>query len=609
MSDFDNESTAAVASGPTGLERDIAELEFWDMRMQRAHKWFGLTPYPIIYRLVSDQTMVDLTAYPMMMPTDIIHWSHGKQAEAQRRNAANAHYYEAATNMNPSIVWLGVTNTMPMQINVMAHAVSGHVSLCAINFLNNADTYPETAMNRFAQYRSKVQKLIRDPRWGYEGVEYILDAAFALEHHSGWLPVIPNVPSDDELRQQLEAETDVLRQRIEVEGAVSAAEEKVLKRKLSAIEAQLSRHPIQPTDDLLGFLIDPANTPHLLPEARMLLDIVRERSRYLQPVGRTKFMHEGWSSYWEKTVLQSPHMGLPFEYAFDLAQAWSMHDSQVATRFYSDPYALGLRVWLFIDEKYGFDEGEVIIERPKAVRDEQGFWHETDEIENIPVVKRNRDKFFEIARTYEDHRFLNEFLCDELLEKINDEALNWVLRCMTRINGFLRGQGWGSNLIFDPLPETLDGLLQVIQAWMQEAEISEYYHENAGTPMFPVPSYLMQHMAQVLQIVMAYDQDKHAMRRQMILRTGAYWIPAIYAVDDGRDADGVLTLRHSYNPTYGPLKQTECRDTLKMFRRIYGRPTRLLTMELHTDSQGNPVGEPQPYEYFIEKETVKERWL
>jgi spore cortex formation protein SpoVR/YcgB (stage V sporulation) len=101
--------------------------------------------------------------------------------------------------------------------------------------------------------------------------------------------------------------------------------------------------------------------------------------------------------------------------------------------------------------------------------------------------------------------------------------------------------------------------------------------------------------AQVLQICLGYDQNKHAIRRQLVLRTGARWIPNIYVVDDGRNTDGVLTLKHEFDPTYGPLKPSECRDTLKYFRRLYGRPVRLLTQEVREDRQGNPIGGPVPY--------------
>jgi len=48
---------------------------------------------------------------------------------------------------------------------------------------------------------------------------------------------------------------------------------------------------------------------------------------------------------------------------------------------------------------------------------------------------------------------------------------------------------------------------------------------------------------------------------------------------------------------------------LKFLRRLYNGPVRLLTMEQRTNRQGEPVGDPAPYEYFIEKETVRERYL
>ena len=111
---------------------------------------------------------------------------------------------------------------------------------------------------------------------------------------------------------------------------------------------------------------------------------------------------------------------------FDLAKAWSMHDKQVATSFYFDPYSMGVRVWRYIDRKYGYDEGEVEIERPVIKWDEYGVPYESDEVETVKAIKRNRDKMKYVANFYEDRRFLTEFLNEELIEEINLEALAWV---------------------------------------------------------------------------------------------------------------------------------------------------------------------------------------
>jgi spore cortex formation protein SpoVR/YcgB (stage V sporulation) len=593
---------------PTQLEMDIREMAMWDKRMARAAKRYKNEPFEIIYRLISDETMLDLQAYEMMMPTDIPYWVHGKRAQQARQNARGFHVFEAALNLNPAIVWLALTNDMPMQVNVMAHAVYGHVSLCKLNFLF-PETGPETALLRFAQYREKTYKLVRDSRWGWEGVEYILDAAHALQHHSGWLPTPEGRLSDEDVRENLENEIETLRERITVEGQYSAAEEKVLRRKLAAAEARLSRNPIRPTNDVLGWLADRRNTPNMSDEARMLVTIVRDRSRYLQPVGRTKIMHEGWSSYWEKKILTAAEVGLPFDFMFDLAKAWSMHDSQVATRFYFDPYAMGVRVWEYIDRKWGFDEGEVEISRPVVKKNKWGMNYESDEIEVVKENQRNHDKMFHVGATYEDTRFLTDFMGEELIERINVEALGWVTRFMTKAVDFLKRSGWGPQVVFDPLPTTLDGLLKVCQVWLNEAQMADYYHEQMGTPRFPVPPMLVQHMVQVLQIVRGYDANKRKLQIQMVRRAGMSFLPNIYVEDDGRATDQVLTLKHVFDPTWGPLLQSECRDTLKYFGRLYGigRKVRLLTMEIAQDRQGNPVGDPFPYEYLLDKDTVKER--
>jgi len=604
---MDENKTPATA--PSEMEKEIAELNMWDARMRRGAQWYGFTPPRIIYRMISDHTMLDLTAYSLMMPTDIPYWANGKRAEQARQNSKNFHVFEAALPFGT--VWLGATNTIPMNINVMAHAVYGHVALCEMNFLT-PDTEPETALNRFAQYRNKVQKLIRDPRWGWEGVEYILDAAHALSNHCGKLPVVPGKLNEDEVREQLEAAAESLRERIAVESQFSTAEEKVLKRKLASIEAQLRRHPIVPSDDLLGFLLDRRNTPNMDEDTRNLIEIVRKRSIFVQPVGELKWMHEGWSSFWEKKILQAPHVGLPFEFMFDLAKAWSMHDHTVATNFYFDPYSMGVRVWEYIDRKYGYDEGEVEIERPVVKVNKHGVRYESKQMETVKAVKRNYDKMFQIGREYRDTRFLTEFLNEELIEEINNEALGWVTRYMTRAMSYLKGAGWGPQVVFDPLPTSIDELLKICQAWLQEAEMSEYYHQNMGTPMFPIPPFLVQHMVQVLQIVKAFDRNKRMLQKMLIRRVGMQFVPNIYVVDDGRYTDNVLTLKHEYDANWGPLLQSEARDTLKYFGRLWalggrGKKVRLLTMEIRTDRQGNPIGDPFPYEYLLDGDTVKER--
>jgi len=487
--------------------------------------------------------------------------------------------------------------------------VWGHVDFFTNNHLFK-ESHPEYVAARFAQYKEKIDQMIKDPEWGYEGTEVFLDAAHALHHFVPWLPTIAGQASEKELRLELEEEVRTLKRRITTEGSLSASKKRTLENQLKMIEAQLNRCPIRPTRDLLGFLMDPENTPNLPDEARILIEAVRDQNLYFQPQARTKFMNEGWASYWERELLLQPEVDVPLEYRFDLAKAWTMHE-RVPTNYYFDPYALGLQVFDYIDRKYGSDQGEAEVKVPLRGRDENGFLYEKNRTKTVRVKQRNRDKMLQVRRDYDDNRFLTEFLNEELFEYINLRSLDWVQRVMTQINKILRQRGWNRQLIFDPLPFTIEELMTIIETWLQAAEMATMYSQGGlGNPLFPVAEETLQVIGQVLQIVGAYDTDKHMARKQIVLRTGYHSVPEIYLVDTGRFTDGTWTLKHEYDENFGPLLQSECRDTLKYFRRLCGRPVRLLTMEIRTDWRGNPVGDPVPFEYFTEDgETVKERFL
>lgn len=587
-------------------ERIARSIELLDERMTRAGSRIGLRPYPTEYELVTDEQMVELIPY-VMMPVHYRHWRYGKQALQEKKRAGTFHIFEAVLNTDPSICYLGTTNTLEMQALVMGHAKWGHV-----DFFANNKLFKETAANsvvtRFALAKQKIDGLIEDPNWGWEAVEAILDAAHALEDHVAWLPSIAQA-SDKEMREEAMGQLRELRRRIADEGSRSSLTKELLEKEAADLQARLLRFPLFPTQDLLGFLMDPANTPKLPEEAHMLLSIVRDQALYFQPQGRTKFMNEGWASYWEKHLLLQPELSLPIDFRLSLAKYWTMHSRQ-ATNWYLDPYALGLNVFEYIDEKYGYDEGEAEMEVKPIVMVDDNTVVEAEETRTVKYTKRNRDKMLEVRKHYDDNRFLEEFLNEELFEKINLQALEWVRRLMKQISGLLRKNGWNPGLAIDPLPMTLNGLMEVVEVWSNTAETSQQLHAQAGAPIFPVPPQILKEMATVLQIVGAFDANPHKARRQLVMRTAYHSKPSIYIADTGRRSDGVWTLKHEFDPSFGPLMQSEARDTLKYFRRLCCEPVRLVTVEQRTDKFGRPSGPPVPYEYITEDGvTVKERFL
>jgi stage V sporulation protein R len=597
----------------------FSQIQLWDDRLTKAGTRMGLAPYPTIYEMVSDEQMIRLIPYTMM-PSHYRHWSFGKKYEQQIKESKGFHIFEAVINSNPSHCYLGVTNDMLMQVLVMAHAKWGHVDFFANN-RHFGETQPESLDNRLAQHAEYIKRLVENPTFGWSKVEYILDAAHALDEYIGWLPTVKDAVPDKEAREKLEQRLVELQ--LQLPRIISEFEKSNAKAEIAELEVQLKVMPIRPTSDLLGFLMDEKHNPRLGDEARGMISIVRDQSRYFQPQGRTKIMNEGWASYWEKVLLQQPELQLPFEWSISAAQAWSMHN-RTATDSYFNPYALGLAVFDYIDRKHGFDEGTEEIEVEElapmtcnATGEEKGecttsneYYVATGKTKKVTITKRNRDELFRVRKNHDDASFLRTFLTEELFEHINLQNLEWVRRVMEQINRMLISKGWAFDTIVDPIPLTLEGMMAVVEKWMNLAETAEMMRADLGQPLFPAPSQTLKTMATVLQIVGAFDEDKSKARQMLVLRTGYSQVPVINVIDSGIYTDGSLTLRHEFDENFGPLLQSECKDTVRFVRRLWGRPVRLITKEIQVDRHGRPLGGPLPYEYYCDEDgEVKERWL
>jgi hypothetical protein len=243
---------------------------------------------------------------------------------------------------------------------------------------------------------------------------------------------------------------------------------------------------------------------------------------------------------------------------------------------------------------------------------EDGHIIVTDQIVQKEVPLWDRSYYFEVCRTFKDRRIFETFINDDSMRKLNDKALAWVRRQMGQINKLLRDRGWDPALIFDPLPDTLEDMYYAISVWNNQRNMSGMFRNwwGYGAPGFPVHEQTLGMMLQVIQTVAEWDADKHAFKRQMCLYTDLAFMPDIRTVDSGRfSKTGMYTLRHEYDPDFGPLAQSDARETVRRHWRASG-PVQLLTWEILEDSFGRPFGPPRPYRYFTENgETVKERWL
>lgn len=593
-------------------ERYLQDLRILARRIKMIGDRYGLKPYPAYFTLKSDQQVLDDIIYAGL-PRHYKHWRYGKQAVQSRSGGRGGHVFEFALNSNPAEIALGSTNDLVMQILVMVHAWMGHVQLDA----NNAwfrESEASSVIQKFARDERFVDALLADPKWGPERYNYYMDAAHALETHCGWLPTNRDVIPDGKHRRMLEDEVEKLEAawRLAATDADRAAIEDDIKDNIK----QRACHPIVPTDDLLAFLMDGENTPHLPDEVHVLLRMVRDEYRYHQAFMRTRYMHEGFSHWVDSKMPWEPELdmlGLGWSKLLDNAIYATMHDSY-PIYWYHDVYAFGLAMWNFIDETTsrklpGFDT----VRYKRLKLDEDGHVVETDEEVEKQVERWDRSFMYEVMRTYNDRRFFETFINDDFMARLNKKALEWVRRMMAQINKILRDKQWNSALIFDPIPETLEDMYLAIQTWYTQVEMSQWIGQwwGYGAPPFPIHPMVLQQMLQIIETVASWDQDKHAYKRQMLLYTDMSFVPNIRLVDTGRfSKTGMWTLRHEYDPDFGPLAQSDCRETLRRFWRFAGQPCQFLTWEQLTDDFGRPWGPPRPYRYYTENgRTVKEQWL
>lgn len=583
-------------------DRVLEDLRILAKRIDQVGKRYGLNPPPAIFTLKSDQQVLDDIVYAGL-PRHFKHWSYGKQAMQPR----SGHVFEFALNSDPGEIALGSTNTVLMQMLVMVHAWMGHLQMDTNALFR--ETEPRSVIQKFAQDERFVDALIA--KWGHEKYEWFMDAAKALEMHSGWLPSNRDMLPDSQHRRLLEASLKDLESAYRL--AATDRDRKVIEDDIQDTLHQLKCHPIVPTDDLLAFLGDEENTPQLPFEAHKLIQIVREEHRYHQAFMRTRYMHEGWSHWVDTHMPWEPEMdivGLGFDQLFEMARIDTMHDNYPIYWFH-DVYSFGLHLWQYIDDTTSRKIGTETVKFTR-LKMEDGHIVDTGVEVEREVDKWDRSFMYEVRRTYTDRRFFETFINDDSMAVLNNKALEWVRRQMGQINKLLKDRGWDPALIFDPLPETLEDMYYAISVWFNQRQMSATVRQwyGYGAPPFPIHEMVLQQMLQIIQTVASWDADKHAFKRQMLMYTELAFQPNIRLVDSGRfSKTGMHTLRHEYDPDFGPLAQSDARETLRRYWRFAG-PVQFLTWEILLDDFGRPYGAPRPYRYYTENgDTVKERWL
>lgn len=369
----------------------LADLEEWDQRIQEVVRSFGLTPYPVDFRIYDYEQMLDLHAYHM--PFRYSHWSFGKTYDVQKtlkQFELTSLAYEMVVNTNPAQAFCWRDNSLPLHVLVMAH-VYGHSDFFANNVWFRTLTNASSALEMFRGHAEEIASYCEDPSIPFVRIEGLMDAAHALMFHRSRI-----VGRKRETLEQQKAR--MVRARRSEPGEWDHLKPREDRHKPPL---ELDRIPLEPDDDLLRFLAEYAP---LQDWERRVLEIVAKESDYFMPNIATKTMNEGWATYWHDRIFHALPERPP---EFDVEYSDKMSGVVLPGGLRMNPYHIGWYVWKDIYRRWETPD-------PK----ERDNW-------NRPGGQ-GLEKLLEVRDTEDDASFLANYLTDELIAELKLFRYQWA---------------------------------------------------------------------------------------------------------------------------------------------------------------------------------------
>jgi len=370
----------------------------------------GFKFIPIEFDVVPENKMLEIMAYGM--PGQISNWKFGRDYERLKTiydYSTGSLPLEVVITTNPARAYLMKNNTFAIQALVVTHVV-GHVIFSTMNKYHSEldkDIVSKfiAASRRFDEYERK---------FGIDIVERTVDSGHSIFLHSS--PFESNETEDEKRERIFKQKKQKAHERIATpyDDFFESHDEELEKAK---VERDLYNHnlwmklknkiPVEPTEDLLRFIID--NSRILSDWQKDILEILRYQGRYMWPHIKTKYMNEGFATYWHETILRrlfkenllNSEEHAEYNYVNSFVKAKSP--------FSMNPYLIGSEMWYNI------------VDRWNKGRYGDAYKEETDMQKKMDWDTKEmngKEKMCEALRTHNDWFFMQNFLTTELVEEL-----------------------------------------------------------------------------------------------------------------------------------------------------------------------------------------------
>ena len=391
-----------LARPSTDLPPDLATA---NEQIRATAKSYGLDFFETIFEML-DYDQINQIASFGGFPVRYPHWRFGMEYErmSKQHNYGLGRIYEMVINNDPCYAYLQRSNSITDQKLVMAH-VYAHC-----DFFKNNLWFSKTnrkMMDGMANHATRIRKHIE--RLGLDRVEKFLDVCLSIEQLIDPHSLFVKRAGPEEKRADSDvAGSEQLATRFQSKGYMERfinprklmEEERV--RLKAAQDKKRNVIPSEPVRDVLQFLLEHAP---LEPWQAEILSIIRDEAYYFAPQGMTKVMNEGWATYWHSTIMTKHYLS-----AAEIIDYADHHSGTVHMppgNF--NPYKIGVELFRDIEDRW--NRGR--------------FGKEFDELTTLggrdhweKNLNQGRAKIFEIRRIYNDVSFIDEFLTEELIDRL-----------------------------------------------------------------------------------------------------------------------------------------------------------------------------------------------
>ena len=397
---------------------ELQKLVKLEERVYQIAEESGLKLTPIEFDIVPENKMLEIMAYGM--PGQISNWKFGRDYERIKtifNHSKGSLPLEVVNTTNPARAYLMKNNTFAIQALVLTHVV-GHVAFSTMNKYH--DEIDKDLVSKMIAAGARFNDYER--KYGIGIVEATVDAGHSVHLHSS--PFESNETEDEKRERIFEQTKQKAHDRQPTEFDDLLVHENELAR-AAEVERDLFNHnlwmrlknriPVEPTEDLLRFIID--NSRFLSAWQKDILELLRKQGRYFWPHVKTKYMNEGFATWWHETTLRKlfnegmlnseEHAEYNFTNAFVKAK----------NPFAMNPYLIGSAIWYDLIDRY--DKGK--------------FGDEYDNETDMETKKNwdtgamlGHEKMLETLRTHNDWFFMQNYLTNELVRDL--ELYVYVLK-------------------------------------------------------------------------------------------------------------------------------------------------------------------------------------